>query len=60
MNKNSTNQLVIFNSKEIRRIFHENKWWFVITEIIAALTDSTQPNGYLKDMRRRDPELHKG
>ena len=24
------------------------------------LTDSVQPNGYIKDMRRRDPELSKG
>ena len=29
-------------------------------DVIAALTDSVQPDGYIKDMRRRDPELSKG
>jgi len=28
--------------------------------VVAALTDSVDPQGYLKDMRRRDPELAKG
>lgn len=38
----------------------ENAWLFVINDVIAAITDSAQPTGYLKDMRRRDPELSKG
>jgi len=28
--------------------------------VVAALTDSVKPQGHLKDMRRRDPELAKG
>ena len=32
----------------------------MITDVISALTDSVQPDGYLKDMRRRDQELSKG
>lgn len=32
----------------------------MIIDIVAALTDSIQPDGYIKDMRRRDPELAKG
>lgn len=43
--------------KEIRKTLHENEWWFVIADIIAALTDSVNPSGYLKDMRRREPAL---
>lgn len=31
-----------------------------ITDVVAALTDSIQPGGYLKDMRKRDSELNKG
>jgi len=62
MNKQlkSENHIVVFKDNKIRRIFHENAWWFVITDIVAALTDSSQPAGYVKDMRRRDPELAKG
>lgn len=63
MNNNevvSKNHVIVFNDHKISRVFHENAWWFVITDVIAALTDSTQSAGYLKDMRRRDPELSKG
>ncbi|PIW91442.1 MAG: phage antirepressor protein [Candidatus Nealsonbacteria bacterium CG_4_8_14_3_um_filter_39_7] len=44
----------------MRKTIHNNEWWFVITDVISALTDSVQPDGYLKDMRRRDQELSKG
>jgi hypothetical protein len=53
-------RIALFQRKEIRRTIHNDEWWFVITDVIAALTDSVDPQGYLKDMRRRDPELTKG
>ncbi len=56
----SENKIVVFSNHKIRRVFHGNEWWFVISDVIAALTDSSQPAGYVKDMRRRDPELAKG
>ncbi len=53
-------KIAIFKGKGIRKTVHNNEWWFVIVDVVAALTDSVQPEGYLKDMRRRDPELSKG
>ncbi|MEA3362480.1 MAG: Bro-N domain-containing protein [Thermodesulfobacteriota bacterium] len=55
-----TEKLAIFKGKEIRRTLHNDAWWFVITDVISALTDSVNPAGYIKDMRRRDKELAKG
>ena len=55
-----TTKIAIFRGKEIRKTIHDNEWWFVITDVVAVLTDSVQPSGYIKDMRRRDPELSKG
>ena len=52
--------IVIFKEKTIRRTWHDNQWWFVIIDVIVVLTDSVNPSGYLKDMKRRDQELHKG
>lgn len=49
-----------FRKKKFVALFIKNEWWFVIVDVIAALTDSVQPNGYIKDMRKRDPELSKG
>ena len=54
---NHQNRMALFQKREIRRTVHNNEWWFVITDIIAALTDSANPSGYLRDMRRRDPSL---
>jgi prophage antirepressor-like protein len=53
-------RIALFQRKEIRRTIHNNEWWFVIADVVAALTDSVDPQGYVKDMRRRDPELAKG
>ncbi len=59
-NPNPAHRIALFQKKEIRRTLHNGEWWFVITDVIAALTDSVNPQGYLKDMRRRDPEISKG
>ncbi len=50
-------ELVLFERKQVRRVWHGEAWWFVIVDVVAALTDSANPSGYLKDMRRRDPAL---
>lgn len=55
-----TTKIAVFRKKEIRKTIHNNEWWFVIMDVVAALTDSAQPDGYIKDMRRRDIELAKG
>jgi len=39
---------------------HNEAWWFAIVDVVGVLTDSVQPEGYVKDLRRRDPELSKG
>lgn len=53
-------QIVLFKGRGIRKVIFNNEWYFVIVDVIAILTDSVQPDGYIKDMRRRDPELAKG
>jgi prophage antirepressor-like protein len=52
-----TVKIAIFKGRKIRKIIYNNEWWFVIVDVVTALTDSVQPVGYIKDMRRRDPEL---
>ncbi len=53
-------KIALFKGARVRKTLYHGEWWFVIIDVIAALTDSTQPEGYLKDMRRRDEELAKG
>lgn len=56
----TSTQIAIFKGKSVRRTIYRNEWWFVIVDVIYILTDSVQPDGYIKDMRRRDPELSRG
>ena len=53
------NKLAVFQGKRIRKVFHEGEWWFVIADIIAALTDAADPSDYWKKMRKRDQDLGK-
>ncbi|GAB2904151.1 BRO family protein [Uliginosibacterium flavum] len=59
-NFESGNHIAIFQEKAVRRTWHDNEWWFAIVDVVAVLTDSVQPDGYVKDLRRRDKELAKG
>lgn len=60
MDESEIKKIVVFRDKNIRRALHQGEWWFVIVDVVNALTDSANPAGYLKDMRRRDSELSKG
>jgi DNA-damage-inducible protein D len=60
MTESKTNpaaRVALFQSREIRRTLHDGEWWFVITDVVAVLTDSVDPADYWKKMRRRDPAL---
>lgn len=50
-------KIAFFQKKEIRKTLHENEWWFVITDVVTALTNSVNPSDYFKKMRTRDPSL---
>lgn len=41
----------------VRHIWHDGRWWFVVVDVVAALTESSNPSGYLRDLRQRDEVL---
>ena len=47
------NTIVLFQEKNIRRIEHNGEWWFSVVDVIAVLTDSSQPQRYWADMKKR-------
>jgi hypothetical protein len=53
-------QIALFKGKKIRKTIHNKEWWFVIEDIVVVLTDSIQPKGYIKDIRKRDKILSEG
>lgn len=54
--------MVLFDRQPVRRVWRSatKRWYFALVDVVAVLADSADPAGYLKDMRRRDPELSKG
>ncbi len=52
----------LFESKQIRTVWNETdeKWYFVVEDVVLVLTDSNDPKQYVKRMRQRDKELAKG
>lgn len=56
------NSIKLFESKHVRSVWNETeeKWYFVVEDVIAILTDSKDPKQYIKRMRMRDLELSKG
>lgn len=49
-------KLIVFKNKEIRRILHENEWYFAVVDVVAALTDSDKPRDYWYRMKKREVE----
>ncbi len=49
----SKNALVVFQGSHIRRIWHNNEWWFSIIDIIEVLTDSERPRKYWSDLKTK-------
>ena len=50
-------EIALFEQKEIRRIWQDEKWYFSVVDVVAVLTDSADPRQYIKRMRARDSEL---
>ena len=51
---------VIFESKSVRRTFCEEKWYFVLEDIVSILTESKNPKDYIQKLKTRDEGLSQG
>ena len=54
------NKLALFEEKEIRKTWQNNKWYFSILDVVYALTDSKDPKQYINKLRKRDEYLNQG
>ena len=47
------NHIVVFNDLTIRRIFHNEEWWFSIIDVISVLSESNNPRRYWSDLKKQ-------
>lgn len=54
-----SNSIQLFENQKIRTAWDEEQeeWYFSVVDVIAVLTDSSNPTDYLKKMRKRDEQL---
>jgi len=54
------NKLIVFEDKNIRRTWHDGEWYYVMEDIIYAITESKNSKDYLNKLKKRDGALSEG
>jgi len=49
----TVHKLAIFKGKQIRRLIHNDEWWFSVIDVIEALTGVNNPRRYWSDLKRK-------
>ena len=48
-----TNKIAVFKRKIIRKTIYNNEWWFSVSDICGALTDSVDSGAYWRKLKQR-------
>jgi len=49
----SENRVIAFDDKTIRRILHNEEWFFSVIDIVGILTQTSSPRRYWSDLKRQ-------
>jgi len=47
-------KIAVFKGKQIRKVIHNNEWWFSVVDVISVLTDSENPRDYWYKIKIRE------
>jgi len=47
------NALVVFQGKQIRRIWYDEQWYFSVVDVVEVLADSSRPRKYWSDLKKK-------
>jgi DNA-damage-inducible protein D len=50
------NKIVVFQDQKIRRIWHNEEWYFSVVDVVEALTDSINAKDYWYRLKKRESE----
>ena len=47
------NKIVVFQEKQIRRVWHKEVWWFSVIDVVEILSESKNSRRYWSDLKRK-------
>lgn len=47
------NKIVVFESKQVRRVWHGEEWWYAVVDVVEILTESANPAVYWRVLKKR-------
>ena len=47
------NKIILFQEKQIRRVWHAEQWWFSIIDVIEVLTGTNRSRKYWNDLKKK-------
>lgn len=50
---NKEMKIIVFESKRIRRVWHEDDWWFSVVDVVRVLSGSIDPQSYWRKLKQR-------
>ena len=53
---NVDKSLIVFQDRKIRRIWHQDQWFFSVIDVVQALTDSVDAKDYWYRLKKRESE----
>jgi hypothetical protein len=49
----TTTSIALFQEKTVRRVWHNEQWYYSIIDVIAVLTDNNRPRKYWNDLKTK-------
>jgi hypothetical protein len=46
-------KIAVFKGKQVRRIIHNNEWWFSVVDVCAVLSESADAGAYWRKLKQR-------
>ncbi|MBP6870476.1 MAG: Bro-N domain-containing protein [Bacteroidales bacterium] len=46
-------KIALFKGKQVRKILHEDEWWFSVVDVCGVLTESVDPGAYWRKLKQR-------
>ena len=51
------NKLIVFQEKAIRRTWHNEEWYFSVSDVVGVLSESKDPKAYWRKLKQRENQL---